>query len=278
MDFLEDIDTTSPDFGDFYDELPLWSAPFGLMLLDRVSLTEGATIVDVGSGTGFLSVELAQRSRSATVVAVDPWKGALTRLRRKLAHLGLSNVQLVECDAAAIDLPDASVTLLVSNLGINNFENAPAVPGTCFRIAKPGARLLLTTNLVGHMAEFYDVYRMTLLDLGRPDRLPALDAHIAHRTTVAGVRSLLTEAGFTVAETVTDSFRMRFADGSSMLNHYFIRLGFMAGWKSIAPPDAMVATFEALERNLNTVAKARGDLTLTIPMALISAFKPVVVE
>ena len=274
MDFLESIDTTSPDFGDFYDELPLWSAPFGLLLLERVPLTQGATIVDVGSGTGFLSVELAQRSRSATVVAVDPWKGALTRLRRKLAHLGLSNVQLAECDAAAIDLPDASVTLLVSNLGINNFENAPAVLRTCSRIAKPGARLLLTTNLVGHMAEFYEVYRMTLLELGRRDRLPALDAHIAHRTTVAGVCNLLTGAGFTVAEAITDSFRMRFADGSSLLNHYFIRFGFMDGWKSIVPPDALVATFEALERNLNTVAKARGDLTLTIPMAFIDAFKP----
>jgi len=31
MHYLEPIDCQSPDFGDFYDELPLWSARFGLM-------------------------------------------------------------------------------------------------------------------------------------------------------------------------------------------------------------------------------------------------------
>jgi hypothetical protein len=46
------IDLGTPEFGDLYDELPLWSAPFGLLLLDRVPLVAGSTIVDVGAGTG----------------------------------------------------------------------------------------------------------------------------------------------------------------------------------------------------------------------------------
>src|SRR5262245_9621936 len=36
MKYLEQVDVTHPAFGDLYDELPLWSAPFGLMLLARV--------------------------------------------------------------------------------------------------------------------------------------------------------------------------------------------------------------------------------------------------
>ena len=35
------------------------------------------------------------------------------------------------------------------------------------RVLKPGAPLLLSTNLVGHMREFYDAYREVLLALGR---------------------------------------------------------------------------------------------------------------
>ena len=66
---------------------------------------------------------------------------------------------------------------------------------------------------------------------------------------------------------------MRFADGSSLLRHYFIRLGFVPAWKSIAAADMLQTTFETLERNLNAVAAERGELAVTIPMAYIEARK-----
>lgn len=276
MEYLESIDYTEPGFGDWHDELPLWSAPFGLMLLDRVPIKAGLTILDVGAGTGFLTLELAQRcGPDARVIAVDPWKPGMNRLRGKLDRLGLQNVVLLEQDAAAMDLPDASIDVVVSNLGINNFENVAAVLESCFRVAKPGARLLLTTNIAGHMSEFYDVYRATLIELGRIDRLAALDEHISHRGTIDSISRMIAGAGFRVLRADTESFRMRFADGSSLLRHYFIRLGFIDGWKSIAPPEAIQTTFETLERNLNITAAERNELALTIPMACVDAVKPV---
>lgn len=275
MSFLEEIDYTQPGFGDLYDELPLWSAPFGLLLLDRIPLKSGITILDVGSGTGFLTLELAQRcGPESKVIAVDPWKSGMSRLRNKLAERDVANVELIEQDAAAMRLPNDSIDVIVSNLGINNFEDADAVLRACFRVAKPSAKLFLTTNLVGHMSEFYDVYRATLIELGQIGRLVALDAHINHRGTVDSVSRTVRDAGFEVLHIDTQSFRMRFANGSSLLRHYFIRLGFVQGWKSVAAPDSVEATFEALERNLNTVAAERGELALTIPMACIEAFKP----
>ena len=41
---------------------------------------------------------------------------------------------------------------------------------------------------------------------------------------------------------------MRFANGSSLLRHYFMRLGFVQGWKSVASPDAVERTFDTLRR------------------------------
>jgi len=275
MNYLEEVNYKTPEFGDLYDELPLWSAPFGLMLLEHVPMRPGMTILDVGAGTGFLSIELAQRCGADTVViAVDPWEAAMKRLIRKLDHLGLRNVRTLVQDAATIDLPDASVDLIVSNLGINNFDNAEAVLRTCFRVARPGASLVLTTNLVGHMNEFYEAYRSVLVELGFAGQLPALDAHISRRATVTSVLTLLERAGFTFVEAVTDSFRERFVDGSALLRHHFIRLGFVPGWKSIAPEGSVEKTFAALEHRLNTIAAKHGELSLTIPAACIQACKP----
>ena len=96
MNYLETIDLTHPDVGDLFDELPLWSAPFGLLLLERVPIDPGLTFLDVGAGTGFLTVELAQRCGArSTVIAVDPWAAAMQRLRRKVEYLGLGNACVV---------------------------------------------------------------------------------------------------------------------------------------------------------------------------------------
>jgi arsenite methyltransferase len=267
------IDYLGIESCEFYDELPLWSAAFGLLLLDRVPLRRGMFIVDVGAGTGFLSVELAQRCGEARLVAVDPWRPAAERLRRKLDALGLDNVQVLEADAAALDLPADSVDLVVSNLGINNFEHPETVLSTCVRIMKPGATLALTTNLSGHMEELYRVYRDTLYEIGRPDRLSALEDHVQRRGTIDSVSRLLSGVGLEVIETITSTFRMRFADGSSMFRHAFVRLAFTPGLRSIARPGEEDRTMTALERNLDALAAREGELSLTVPIACFVGVK-----
>lgn len=275
MNYLDPIDHQAPDFGDFYDELPLWSARFGLVLLDEVELRPGATILDCGAGTGFLSLELAQRcGAEARVIAVDPWAAAIERLDRKARRLGVRNIRTIVEDIAKIDLADESVDLIVSNLGINNFDDPDAALRACFRVAKPGARLYLTTNLVGHMCEFYDAYRSVLVELGFSNQLAALDDHIQRRATVESVRAMLERAGFEFLHATTGAFTERFVDGSSLLRHHFIRLGFMPGWKGIAPHGAVEQTFAALERHLNAVAAERGELSLSVPAACVHAQKP----
>lgn len=275
MNYLDEIDYLTPEFGDLYDELPLWSAPFALMMLEHIALRSGMTILDVGAGTGLLSIELGQRcGAGCKVIAVDPWQAAMDRMTRKLDQLGLKNVRLLVEDVSKIDLPDSSVDLIVSNLGINNFDQPETALHSCFRVAKPGASLQLTTNLVGHMSEFYDAYRSVLLELGFSDRLAALDAHINHRATVDSVRQLLERAGFRFVRAVNRTFRERFVDGSALLRHHFIRLGFIPGWKSVAPEGQAERTFAALEQRLNAIAAERGELSLSVPAALIEACKP----
>jgi SAM-dependent methyltransferase len=192
---LNDRETVSA-----YDELPLWSAMFGLLLLKHLPLRRHAAVLDVGCGTGFPLLDLAGRMGSTCRIhGIDPWATALQRAMRK-------------------------------------------------------ARV-----------------RQLLLEMGLTKAIAALQAHIRHRATVEGLTALFERAGFRLSKVRQETASMRFLDGSALLDHYFIRLGFLDGWKEVLRPEEQEEAFSLLESNLNTLSESRGGLALTIPMAYVEA-------
>lgn len=266
LDFLN----FTPDFSDpgvlsAYDELPLWSAMFGLLLLEEVPLANITSALDVGCGTGFPLIELAERlGARARVHGIDPWSGALKRAAEKIAIRGTPNVTLHEGSASAMPFADATFDLIVSNLGVNNFDDRRGAIRECRRVARQGATIAITTNLQGHMGEFYALFENILGE--DESALRRLRDHIEHRATVANVRELLEEGGFSVTRVVERVGFMRFADGTALLNHYFIKLGFLDGWKKVVRGNER-EVFARLLAELNKL----GGLRLTIPMAYIEA-------
>lgn len=274
-DYLgKSFDLESPDFISTYDELTLWAAPFGLMLLDRVRLGAEMRVLDVGCGAGFPLLELAQRlGHSSTVYGIDIWRAALDRAKLKALAYGANNVQFVEGDAASMDFADDFFDLVVSNLGINNFADPDSVLRECHRVMKPEGYLSLTTNFKGHMSEYYHVFEKTLRELGLSRAVDLLEAHVEHRSDPAATCSRLEQAGFKITDMHTASFRIRFLNGSSLLRHHFIQLGFLEGWKGVVPEERLVEVFSELEEGLNSYAQERGELSLTIPYGYIEGKK-----
>ena len=89
-------------------------------------------------------------------------------------------------------------------------------------------------------------------------------------TVVANERALLEDGGFIVTRIVERRGMMRFADGSALLNHHFIKLGFLDAWKSVVAGRER-EVFRALIERLNELAGRKGELRLTIPMVYIEA-------
>jgi SAM-dependent methyltransferase len=252
-------DFDSPAFVEHYDELPLWSAMFGSVLLERVPLQPGTVALDAGCGTGFPLLELAQRlGPESRVHGLDPWATAIFRADRKRRQWGVAQARLHVGDAAKMPFRDASFDLIVSNLGLNNFADAPAAMAECRRVLRRGGVLALTTNLAGHMREFYEVFESVL----PPSRHAALREHVEHRATIDKLRALLDRAGFFVRTVIEDSFVMRYANGAALLSHDFVRFGFLPAWREVAGEDEV---FEVLAERLPS------PLTLTIPRAYVEA-------
>ena len=82
LDFNTDL--SASHIAGVYDELPLWSAMFGLLMLEHLPL-RGRTVLDVGCGTGFPLIELAERlGAGCRVDGIDTWKEALDRAQEKI--------------------------------------------------------------------------------------------------------------------------------------------------------------------------------------------------
>jgi ubiquinone/menaquinone biosynthesis C-methylase UbiE len=253
-----------------YDELPLWSAPFGQLLLEHVPLRRGMRVLDLACGTGFPLLELAPRlGPTAFAVGVDPWRAGVLRASSKRRAHRIANAVAVIADAAKLPLRSDSIDLIVSNLGVNNLADADAALAECARVAKSGGVLALSTNLRGHWSELYAVFDQTLRELGRDDLLPKLRTHVDHRSTVDSVRALAGRHGFSTRRVIEGRFAMRFLDGSAFLRHYFVRLAFLPAWRELLPQAAERAVFGRLEANLNALAQRDGALALGVPMAYV---------
>lgn len=262
------------DIASQYDELPMWSAPFGMLLMDNFPMGDYAHYLDIGMGTGFPLIDIAQRlGDGCKSVGIDPWKAAMKRTRFKIEALGLNNIELIEADASVIPFPKNHFDLITSNLGINNFENPLQVLKECYRVLKDDAPICITTNLTGTFSEFYAIYNQTLIELGLLEYCGKLEEHIRHRGTVESVGDLMKEAGFKITKQIVSKSEMRFFNGTAFLNHTFILIGFIDSWRNMFDEKDKVLFFDRFEKNLNDYSKHNGELRLTVPMAYFECRK-----
>ncbi len=258
-----------------FDELPLWSAPFGIKLLDYIDYKPNITAIDIGFGTGFPLTELAMRlGNSSTVYGIDPWKEAIVRAKTKIGYYGITNIKIIEGAAESVPLDSNSVDLIVSNNGINNVSDIDKVLSECSRIIRTGRQFVQTMNLDKTMFEFYEQMERVLSEMQMNMEIDLMHQHIYQkRRPLDEIVSMIEKHGFIIKDLVQDEFCYKFANATAMLNHYFIRLAFMDSWIKILPKEKAEQIFNIIESRINEQASKTGGFKLSIPFVLINAIK-----
>ena len=201
-----------PEMVSVMDELPLWSAPFGLKLLETIRLKPNIYVLDIGSGTGFPLLEIAQRiGISSKVFGIDPWELVTNRIKLKIEKYKIKNAEIIKGVGENLPFPDNYFELIVSNNGINNVDNIEQTLAECYRVSKAGCQFTISINLPGTMKEFYEVYEQILTEQKKIDELNRMKEHIdTKRKPLNQILKLLSNAGFNVKTTEEDLFRMKF--------------------------------------------------------------------
>ncbi|MGA3003271.1 MAG: methyltransferase domain-containing protein [Acetobacteraceae bacterium] len=168
------------------------------LLLDRLGVTGGESVLEVGCGTGAVTLPLATVvGKQGRVVAVDISEPMLNAARQKISDAGLRNVTLQIGDAQVMPLERASFDIATSRMGVMFFADPVAAFRNICGALKPGGRLVFACW--GPLAEnrhWLVSYDIALRHLGPPAKLPDHEPSPLAFADPEYVRGVLAAAGF----------------------------------------------------------------------------------
>jgi ubiquinone/menaquinone biosynthesis C-methylase UbiE len=153
------------------------------VLMEVAAPRRGDTVLDLGSGTGLLT--LAAARKACTVIALDASAEMLTRTSRNVGAEGMRDVELIHGDMRRIPLPDESVDLVVSSYAFHHLghDGKELAAAEALRVLRPGGRLVVVDMM----------FQLSLR--GRDRRIVASKVGALLRRGPAGVWRLAKNAG-----------------------------------------------------------------------------------
>ncbi len=132
---------------DRFDAGPLgfW-ARTGRRTVNRLALSEGATVLDVGCGTGASALPAAERvGPSGRVIGIDLAEELLRRARTKAVMRGLDNVEFHAGDMERLGYPDGHFDAVVCVFALFFAPDMERQLAELWRMVRPGGQLAVTT-------------------------------------------------------------------------------------------------------------------------------------
>ena len=152
--------------GDF-TRIALSMRESGDALVERIGVSKGLKVLDLGCGDGTTAIPAAQRG--ADVLGVDIASNLVAAGNRRVAELGLRNCRFEEGDAINLhQLPDQTFDLVVSIFGAMFAPKPFDVAKEMVRVTRPGGRIIMGNWIPGDPALVAQILRISSAYTPRP--------------------------------------------------------------------------------------------------------------
>lgn len=190
----------------WYAQLEVIERQWGVLsdgLLELARVTSGDRVLDLACGVGDPALAAAARvGPTGTVIATDLSPDMLAFAARRATAAGLSVVETHEMDAATIDLPDASVDVVLCRLGLMFVPDLDGALAGVRRVLVPGGRFAAAIpwrpagqampRLISAILDALDLPPMPPPAPGRPGIFSLADASLvcaaSERAGLTGIR------------------------------------------------------------------------------------------
>ncbi len=134
-----------PDCCFIQGEAPMTKEEVRALTLTKLRLTEDSTVLDIGAGTGSITVECALLAKKGRVYAVEKNPQALELIKKNCDKFKLTNVQVIagEAPSCLSDFPQVDRIVIGGSGG-----NLQEMVGTARKLLKPGGILVLNAILL----------------------------------------------------------------------------------------------------------------------------------
>ncbi len=100
-------------------------------------------VLEIGAGTGFFIINLAQAGLVARPFATDISPGMVEVCLRNARNVGIMNMTARTADAEALPFDDDSFDLVVGHAVLHHLPNVPKAMLEAYRVLKPGGALVI---------------------------------------------------------------------------------------------------------------------------------------
>jgi predicted methyltransferase len=114
------------------------------LLMKALEIPPGATVADLGSGTGYFTWRLAREvGPTGKVIAIDIQQSMLDLTKAAVAERALTNVEYVLATEKDPRLPEKAIDLVFIAYAYHEFADPEATMAAVRRSLKPGGRVLV---------------------------------------------------------------------------------------------------------------------------------------
>jgi SAM-dependent methyltransferase len=164
----------------------------GEELVDRIAITKGLKVLDLGCGDGTTAVPSAQRG--ADVLGVDIARNLVEAGNTRAAEYGLSNLSFQEGDATNLQgIADGEFDIAMSIFGAMFAPKPFDVAREMVRVTKPGGRVVMGNwipndpTLVAQILKISSAYTAPPPEGFISPMTWGVESHVTERFTAAGV-------------------------------------------------------------------------------------------
>lgn len=195
-------------------------------------------VLDIGSATGRVAMELSKRNPGAKVYGIDISEAMLLRARKKSLASKAQGPEFIVSDFEALPFKDGSIDLALSNLSYQWAFSLPDAFNELFRVIAPGGLVIINTLVHGTLGELKESFAEAEVLSNRHDKRPFMDF-----VKPGALRGAIESSGFEIDSFDVHSFKREYASVRELIR----RLKYIGAVNPLPPRQGSTMTLSILK-------------------------------